>query len=93
MPHIPAVPRRPDAPASDIARRVAAAAEELRRLHEAGEADWTDVSPLRAWAWASMEEETEETDDDKDGRAAASAPASGIAGRLRDCGALADVIL
>lgn len=92
MPHIPDVPP-PEVPAGDIERRVAAAAEELRRLHEAGEADWTDVSPLRAWAWAGMEEETEDPEDDKDGSTAAAPPATGIAGGVRDCGALVDVIL
>jgi len=33
--------------------------EDLRALHEAGEVEWADVSTLRAWEWAFLDDEDE----------------------------------
>ena len=41
-----------------IKARIADAAEALRRLHETGEIDWTDLSPLAAYRVAFMDDES-----------------------------------
>lgn len=48
----PAPPPVPAAPVHPFAARVAAAAERLRELHEAGEIEWSGVSPLAAYEMA-----------------------------------------
>ncbi|MGA9867267.1 MAG: hypothetical protein WBQ75_12620 [Acetobacteraceae bacterium] len=56
--HAPTTPP-PEAPAAHadlIEARTERAAERLRELHEAGEIDWTDVSPLAAYKMAFMDE-------------------------------------
>jgi len=44
-------------PMSPIEARIAAAAEELRRLHESGELDWNAISPLDAYAFAFLDDD------------------------------------
>jgi hypothetical protein len=40
-----------------VEARIAAAAEELRRLHESGEIGWTDLSPLAAYQMAFLNDD------------------------------------
>jgi hypothetical protein len=47
----------PDAPADPIEARVAAAAEELRQLHEDGELDWMRLHAGTALQWAFLDED------------------------------------
>jgi len=42
---------------TSVEARIAAAAEELRRLHEAGEIGWTDLSPLAAYQMAFLDDD------------------------------------
>lgn len=56
----------PHAPADPIEARVAAAAEELRQLHEGGELDWTGLHRGAALQWAFLDED----DDQAPGEAA-----------------------
>ena len=43
-------------PANALEARIAAAREELRELHEAGEVEWSDLSPLRVLEWIALDE-------------------------------------
>jgi len=42
---------------TSVDARIAAGAEELRRLHESGEIGWTDVSPLAAYQMAFLDDD------------------------------------
>lgn len=46
----------PESPVDPIEARVAAAADELRALHETGEVEWGDLGPLSAYHWAFMDD-------------------------------------
>lgn len=49
----------PDPPEDPIEARVAAAAEEMRLLHEKGELDWTGLHPVAALQWAFLDDDEE----------------------------------
>ena len=51
-------------PPPEIDARVAAAMEQLRALHEAGEIDWGDVSPLHAFQMAFLADDHDPESDD-----------------------------
>jgi hypothetical protein len=42
---------------TSVEARIAAAAEELRRLQESGEIGWTDLSPLAAYQMAFLDDD------------------------------------
>jgi len=42
-------------PTNEIEARIAAAMEDLRDLHEAGEIDWTNLSPQAAYEFAFLD--------------------------------------
>jgi hypothetical protein len=52
----------PHASLGAIEARIADAAEQLRRLHETGELDWSDVSPLAAYELAFVDDEDDAVD-------------------------------
>jgi hypothetical protein len=63
--HPPVAPVHRQSPPLDASdARIAAAAEELRRLYEAGEIEWPDISPLRALQWAFEDDDEAEEEDD-----------------------------
>lgn len=55
-PLLPAIGERPPPTDDQIETRLAEAREELRELHEAGEVEWTDLSPLRLLEWIALDE-------------------------------------
>ena len=54
-PRMPAQREEPPS-ANALEARIAAAREELRELHEAGEVEWSDLSPLRVLEWIALDE-------------------------------------
>lgn len=52
--------RTPDPPACPIERKVLAAMEDLRSLHETGDIEWSDLSPLAAYQLAFMDDDLDE---------------------------------
>ena len=68
MPPAAEPPAPPQDPSCRIERDVAAAREEMRQLHEAGEIDWETLSPMTAFTWAFMDDTDEDGTDLQDWR-------------------------